>query len=183
MKGNEKSLVATLNRYCRKLGSPSAAQVTVSVEKVWEQLRTEAENMPLADRKVAPRRFRLTLVFAVLVASAIGAFAAYRGGLLSTRQEVSPAAPRPTPSARAKAETKQVAVVTPESRKSGTAPSREEALARAAAQIAAAQATDAGAVRPKFAAASVRPVPGPPIGSSPKCLGIDGTVSATARRG
>ncbi len=185
MKGNEKSLVSTLNRYCRKLGSPSAAQVTVSVEKVWEQLRTEAENTPLADRKVVPRRFRPTLVFAVLVASAIGAYGAYRGGLLSTRQDVSPAALRPTPSARAKAETTQVAVMTPASRKTGPEPSREEALARAAAQIAEAQASDAGAARPKFGAASVRPVPaGPPdINNGFKCLGIDGTGSATARRG
>src|SRR4030095_8036234 len=126
MKSEDKSLVATLNRYCRKSGSPSAAQVTVSVEKVWEQLRTEAETMPLADRKRAPRRFRFTLVFAVLVASAIGAYASYRGGLLSTRQDVSPAAPRPTPSARAKDETTQVGVRTPESRKTETVASREE---------------------------------------------------------
>ena len=186
MKSDDKSLFATLNRYCRKSGSPSAAQVTVSVEKVWEQLRTEAETMPLADRKVVPRRFRFTLVFAVLVAtSAIGAYAAYRGGLLSTRQDVSPAAPLPTPSARAKAEPPQVAVITPASTRPATAPSREEALARVASQIAAAQATDTGAARPKFAAASVRPVPaGPPdINNGLKCLGVDGTVSATARRG
>ena len=185
MKIDDKSLIATLNRYRHKLGSPSAAQVTVSVEKVWEQLRTEAENMPLADRKVAPRRFRLTMVFAVLVASALGAYAAYRGGLLSTRQDVSPAAPRPTPSARAKAETTQVAVVAPQPRKTEAAPSREEILRGVAAQIAAVQATDAGAARPKFAAASVRPLPvGPPqINNGLKCLGVDGTVSATARRG
>ena len=82
----------------------------------------------------------------------------------------------------------QVTAITSEPTKPGTAPSREEALAPAAAQIAAAQATDAGAARPKFAAVSVRPLPaGPPdinaLNNALKCLGVDGTVSATARRG
>jgi uncharacterized protein (TIGR03435 family) len=62
--------------------------------------------------------------------------------------------------------------MTPESRKSEAAPSREEILA---AQIAVAQATDTGAARPKFAAASLRPVPmSPLIVNGLKCLGLDG---------
>ena len=110
---------------------------------------------------------------------AIGVYA-FRVQLTSTPKVALPAA-----QSSAAGENTQVAAITSESTKPGTAPSREEALAPAAAQIAAAQATDVGAARPKFAAASVRPVPaGPPdINNGLKCLGVDGTVSATARRG
>jgi uncharacterized protein (TIGR03435 family) len=69
----------------------------------------------------------------------------------------------------------QVAVLTPGSAKPEAAPSREEILRGVAAQIAAAQATDSGATRPKFAAASVRKVGfGVLANNGFKCLGIDG---------
>ena len=70
----------------------------------------------------------------------------------------------PAAQSSAAGENPQVAAITSEPAKPGTAPSREKAPARAAAQVAAAQATDAGAARPKFAAASVRPVPAGPRG-------------------
>lgn len=121
------------------------------------------------------------LAAAVLIGMvAIGGYA-LRVQRASTPKVALPAAP----SVKAAAEPPQVAVITPAATKPEAAPSREEALAPAAAQIAAAQATDVGAARPKFAAASVRPLPvGPPqINNGLKCLGVDGTVSATARRG
>jgi uncharacterized protein (TIGR03435 family) len=117
---------------------------------------------------------------AVLIGMVAIVVYAFRVQLTSTPKVALPAA-----QSSAAGENTQVAAITSESTKPGPAPSREEALAPAAAQIAAAQATDAGAARPKFAAASVRPVPaGPPdINNGLKCLGVDGTVSATARRG
>jgi uncharacterized protein (TIGR03435 family) len=129
-------------------------------------------------------RPRIGLRFAVaatlILTVAIGVYA-YRAQRASTPKVAVPAAP----SVKAAAEPPQVAVLTPASTKPEAAPSREEPLARAAAQIAAAQATDVGAARPKFGAASVRPLPaGPPdFNNGFQCLGIDGTGSATARRG
>ena len=104
---------------------------------------------------------------------------------LRVQRPSTPKVALPATQSPAAGENTQVAAITSESTKPAPAPSREEALAPAAAQIAAAQATDVGAARPKFAAASVRPVPaGPPvINNGLKCLGVDGTVSATARRG
>jgi uncharacterized protein (TIGR03435 family) len=182
MKGNDVSVDGTLNRHLRKSGSPSPEQVTASVEKVWEQLRHEAENTPLTDRRAIPRRFRFTVAFAVLVATAaIGLYAAQRGGFLPSilpvqqvlpPQAVLPTAQSPGPSGKAAAETAQVAVVTPEARKLEFAPSREQILAGVAAQIAAAQSTDAGAAGPiqrvAFEVVSIRPydpTAAPPPGS------------------
>ena len=137
-----------------------------------------------ADGVRVPHRLRSAwwkpVAAAVLIGMvAIGVYA-FRVQRASTPKVALPAA-----QSSAARENTQVAAITSEPRKPGTAPSREEALAPAAAQIAAAQATDVGAARPKFAAASVRPVPaGPPvINNGLKCLGVDGTVSATARRG
>jgi uncharacterized protein (TIGR03435 family) len=117
---------------------------------------------------------------AVLIGMVASGVYALRVQRASTSKVALPAA-----QSSAAGENPQVAAITSESTKPGPAPSREEALAPAAAQIAAAQATDTGAARPKFAAASVRPLPvGPPdINNGLKCLGVDGTVSATARRG
>src|SRR5688572_15636825 len=76
---------------------------------------------------------------------------------------------------KATAETAQVTGITPGSTKPAVAPSKEEILAGVAAQIAAAQSTDAGGARPKFAVASVRPVPmSPLVANGFKCLGVDG---------
>ena len=137
-----------------------------------------------ADGVRVPHRLRSAwwkpVAAAVLIGMvAIGVYA-FRVQRASTPKVALPAAQSSAPG-----EKTQVAAITSESTKPGTARSREEALAPAAAQIAAAQATDVGAARPKFAAASVRPVPpGPPdFNNGLKCLGVDGTVSATARRG
>jgi uncharacterized protein (TIGR03435 family) len=138
-----------------------------------------------ADGVRVPHRLKSVRWQPVAAAALIGMVAigvyAFRAQRASTPKVALPAAP----SVKAAAEPPQVAVITPASTRPATAPSREEALAPAAAQIAAAQATDVGAARPKFAAASVRPVPaGPPeFNNGLQCLGVDGTVSATARRG
>ena len=137
-----------------------------------------------ADGVRVPHRLRSAwwkpVAAAVLIGMvAIGVYA-FRVQRASTPKVALPAAQSSAPG-----EKTQIAAITSESTKPGTAPSRKEALAPAAAQIAAAQATDAGGVKPKFAAASVRPVPaGPPeFNNGLQCLGVDGTVSATARRG
>ena len=142
----------------------------------------------------------------VLIAIAgVGVYAIQRSGFFSTRQVVPPEAESHAPSVSGAPETLQISVLTPGSTKPGATPSREETFSGAAAQIAAAQATDAGAARPKFAVASVRPTlpalpPGGPVargsvdadlmGLGIKCLGADGLLGVapnvqdpTARRG
>jgi uncharacterized protein (TIGR03435 family) len=121
---------------------------------------------------------------------AIGAYAIYRRGLLpailpvqrvSPPQAVLSTAQRPAPSVKAAAETTQVATITPGSTKPVVARSREEILRGVAAQIAAAQSTDLGAARPKFAAASVRLVPmSPLVNNGFNCLGVDGLLGQRA---
>ena len=128
--------------------------------------------------------FRFAVAAVLILTVAIGVYAAYRSGLLpaifpvqreSSPQVVLPTTQSPAPSVKAAAETTPVAGITPGSTKHGAAPSREEILRGVAAQIAAAQSTDLGAARPKFAAASVRPVPmSPLVVNGFKCLGVDG---------
>lgn len=152
---------------------------------------TVAAEQPAVSRPRIGLRFAVAAVLIMTVAIGVYAFRAQR---VSPAQVVTPAAESHAPSVSGASETSQVAPesrkpevsqVAPESRKPEVSPSREEILRGVAAQIAATQATDAGAAKPKFAAASVRPVPaGPPdINNGLKCLGVDGTVSATARRG
>jgi uncharacterized protein (TIGR03435 family) len=126
-----------------------------------------------------PRSLRFVVAAALILTVAIGVYA-FRAQRVLPPQVVLPPAQSPTASVKAPTETTQVAAVTPEPRKSGAAPSREEALAGAAAQIAAAQATDGGATRLKFGAASVRRrvefEDGPGILN---CGGVDGQVFPT----
>jgi uncharacterized protein (TIGR03435 family) len=171
-----------LDRLLRLHAKPDSSHMEAAIDDVLKRNGAHIVEC-LAPERPAVSRPRIGLRFAVAAAlimtAAIGVYA-YRAQRVSSQKVEAPAAP----SVKAAAETPQVAVLTPEPRKLEAAPSREEILAGAAAQIAAAQATDAGAARPKFAAASVRPVPvGTPISSRFKCLGVGGTVSPTARRG
>jgi uncharacterized protein (TIGR03435 family) len=150
-----------------------------AAERVLRGLRERSHHQEMEETKeqAAVSRLRYGPRFAVaatlVVAVAIGAYAAYRGGFWSRPQVVLPAAQSPAASGKAAAETTQAAAAIPGSTK--PALSREEVLTGVAAQIAAAQSTDAGAARPKFAVASVRPVPmSPLVVNGFKCLGIDG---------
>src|SRR5204863_1486531 len=103
-----------------------------------------------ADGVRVPHRLRSAwwkpVAAAVLIGMvAIGVYA------LRVQRASTPKVALPAAQSSATGEKKQVAAITSESTKPGTAPSREEALAPAAAQIAAAQATDKGPARPKFA--------------------------------
>ena len=182
--------------------SPSSEDMEADGARVLRRLKSERRNAPSGNSSSpASRAWWQPVAAAVLIAIVgIGLYAAQRSGFLpaifpvqreSSPQVVPSAAQSPAPSVKAAAETTQVAGITPGSTKPGTAPSREEILRGVAAQIAAAQSADVGAARPKFAAASVRPVPvSPLIVDGFRCLGVDGLLGQppgrqypTARQG
>jgi uncharacterized protein (TIGR03435 family) len=165
--------------------SPSIEDMETDSARVLRRLKSENRPVSSGSSSSTPqgdsvmkvsRAWWQPAAAAVLIATVgIGLYAAQRSGFFSPRQVVPPTAQSPAPSVKPSVETTQIAVITPGSTKPGAALSREEILAGVAAQIAAAQATDAGAVRPKFAVASVRPVPiSPLINNGFKCLGVDG---------
>jgi uncharacterized protein (TIGR03435 family) len=151
-----------------------------------ESERQEAEAVSDSVRPSVSRGrvgLRFAFAAALIMTVAIGVYA-YRAQRASSPKVVVP----PAQSSSAVEIPSQVAVLTPGSTKPEAAPSREEILRGVAAQIAAAQATDAGAARPKFAAASVRPIfeaeyidratNEPGFGGGLRCLGSDGLLWA-----
>jgi uncharacterized protein (TIGR03435 family) len=174
MKRYDDNLRDVFNRH---MPSATPGALEDAAERVLRKLRAGRHHEVIKEQP-AVSRLRCSPRFAVaamlILAVAIGAYAAYRGGFWPPVQRELPSQSS-VPSEKAAAETTQVAVITPGSTKPGAAPSREEILAGVAAQIAAAQSTDLGAARPKFAAASVRPVPmSPLVVNGLKCLGVDG---------
>lgn len=173
MKRHDDNLRDVFDRYM----PPSApGALDDAAERVLRGLREAGPHQEIREQeRVSRQRFgpRFAVAATLIVAVAIGAYAAYRSGFWSSPQAVPPAGQSPAPSERAVAETPQVAVTTPGSTTPGVGLSRREILA---AQIAAAQATDTGAARPKFAVASVRPVTinRQNIYDGFLCLGVDG---------
>jgi uncharacterized protein (TIGR03435 family) len=185
MKSDERALRELVDR---SIPTPSDLEMESRCDRVLQNLQSGnmerlAAGQPVVSRPRIGLRFAVAAALMLTVAIGVYAFRAQR--VSSPKVEV-PAAP----SVNAAAGTPQVAVLTPGSTKPGAAPSREEALARAAAQIAAAQASDAGAARPKFAAASVRPIGRGEGSGNLTCLGADGQLwkpgggqNSPARRG
>jgi uncharacterized protein (TIGR03435 family) len=114
----------------------------------------QARTVAVEELRSRPRiGFRFAVAAALMLTVAIGVYA-FRAQRASSPKVVVPPTQDSAPSVKAAAETPQVALTTPESPKPGAAPSRTEILA---AQIAAAQATDAGPTGLKFDAASIKP--------------------------
>lgn len=169
--------------------SPSIFEMEADGDRVLRRLASEQQRegrMQETTREQStgsrPRiGLRFVVAAALILTVAIGVYA-FRAQRVSPPQVVPPTAQSPTASVKAATETTQAAAVTPEPRKPGAAPSREEILAGVEGQIAAAQATDAGATRLKFAVASVRRrtvfEEGPGILN---CGGVDGQVFPTGQ--
>jgi len=192
-----------LDRLLRLHARPDSSHMEAAIDKALKRDGARIVEC-LAPEQPAVSRHRISLRFAVaavlIMTAAIGVYA-FRSQRASSAKVVVSAAQDSAPSVKAAAENPQVAAVSPGSTKPVVAPSREEILAGVAAQIAAAQATDAGAARPKFAATSVRPVPFKEymdriekgerdILGGIRCLGADGLLWArpdvqdpAARRG
>jgi uncharacterized protein (TIGR03435 family) len=194
MRRNQRKFGSFLDRSFARFRGLSAPPDDPSWERILERLEEEPE---AASDLVRPKQsavsrprigFRFAVAAVLILTVAIGVYA-FRAQRESAAPVVPSIAQGPAPSVKGEAETTQVPGITPESTKPAVAPPKEGILRGVAAQIAAAQSTDAGAARPRFGAASVRPlpslldqagnrVPGVPTRKITliKCLGVDGQL-------
>jgi uncharacterized protein (TIGR03435 family) len=188
MKRPDHNAEELLKTFLGSLGNSSQDTIEASRDRLAERFRAGDQLPALEVVEIRQSRgragFRFAVAAVLVMSVAIGVYA-FRAQRASSPNVVVPAV-----QSSAATEPKQVAAVIPGSTKPVVAPSREEILAGVAAQIAAAQNSDLGAARPKFAAASIRPVEmSPLIVNGFKCLGSDGLwvlaggISAPPARG